>query len=86
MFEELGAGFTLLALDADAVAVTAFERSAEALRVPLHVVRDTFSDGREAYERQLILVRPDQFIAWTGNELPAQPSALLERVTGQVPA
>ena len=41
------ARFTLLAFDADDAAVEAFEQAAEALGVPLTVVRDSFADGRD---------------------------------------
>ena len=48
VFEELGPGFTLLALDADAGVIAGFEAGATALGVPLEVVRDTRAGGREA--------------------------------------
>ncbi|MGE3245372.1 MAG: FAD-dependent monooxygenase [Beijerinckiaceae bacterium] len=67
VFEALGRGFTLLAFDADASSVAAFEAAAHAHNVPLEVVRDTFGGGREAFEARLILVRPDQFVAWCGD-------------------
>ena len=40
VFEELGPGFTLLALDADDGVVAAFEQAAKSLGVPLKTVRD----------------------------------------------
>ena len=83
VFEALGRGFTLLAWDAADDAVRAFEQSAAAAGVPLTVVRDSYADGREAYDVRLILVRPDQFVAWTGNEAPADVDALLRTVTGR---
>jgi len=83
VFEELGAGFTLLAFGVEDSVVAAFEHAAAAARIPLRVVRDSFDGGREAYERQLILVRPDQYVAWCDNHVPAGIHALLERVTGR---
>jgi hypothetical protein len=83
VFEELGAGFTLLAFDADAAAVAGFEAAAGALGVPLAVVRDTFADGREAYGHRLVLVRPDQYVVWAGDEAPADADAVLRTVTGR---
>ncbi|HEU0167141.1 MAG TPA: FAD-dependent monooxygenase [Chloroflexota bacterium] len=80
VFEELGDGLTLLALDADP---TPIEHAAKAANVPLKVVRDTFAGDREAYEAHLVLVRPDQYVVWTGNEPPADAAALLKRVTGR---
>jgi 4-hydroxyisophthalate hydroxylase len=83
VFEELGLDFTLLAFGATDAAVLAFEQAAAATRVPLKVVRDTYAGGREAYEHSLMLVRPDQYVAWTGDEAPPDIAALLERLTGR---
>ena len=66
VFEALGRGFTLLALDAPDVEVNKFVEAAGALRVPLDVVRDTRGDGRSELGSALILVRPDEFVAWCG--------------------
>lgn len=82
VFEELGRGFTLLAFDAAADHVARIESAARARNVPLHVIRDTRADGREAYGWKLILVRPDQFIAWCG-EVVGDADALIRRVAGQ---
>jgi hypothetical protein len=82
VFEELGLGFTLLAFGAADAAVQAFEQAAAAERIPLGVVRDSYAGGREAYEHRLVLVRPDQYVAWTGDGAPPDVAALLARVTG----
>jgi 4-hydroxyisophthalate hydroxylase len=73
VFDALGDGFTLLAFDADAEAVEAFKQAARMLRVPLTVVTDSRADGRERYAAALVLVRPDQFVAWTADQSPAWP-------------
>jgi 4-hydroxyisophthalate hydroxylase len=83
VFEELGRGFTLLAWDADPAGVAAFEQAAATSGVPLTVLRDTFADGRAAYGVRLILVRPDQFVAWVGDEAPKDPETILRTVTGR---
>ena len=83
VFEELGLGFTLLAFGAEDAAVHAFEQAAASARIPLSVVRDSYDGGREAYEKRLILVRPDQYVAWTGDHAPPDVSALLAQVTGR---
>jgi 2-polyprenyl-6-methoxyphenol hydroxylase-like FAD-dependent oxidoreductase len=82
VFEELGANFTLLAFDAEDGTVSAFENAAAALRVPLKIVRDSYNDGRTAYEAKLILVRPDRYVAWTGDSAPADATEIIGKVAG----
>jgi 2-polyprenyl-6-methoxyphenol hydroxylase-like FAD-dependent oxidoreductase len=83
VYEELGYGFALLAFGADDADVRAFEAAAAAAKIPLTVVRDSYGGGREAYEHHLVLVRPDQFVAWTGEHAPADVAALFAKVTGR---
>lgn len=85
VFEELGPGFTLLAFDADDAAVKAFEQAAAVTKVPLKVVRDTYADGRTKYETRMILVRPDQFIVWTGDKAPENANHVMHTVAGRGP-
>jgi 2-polyprenyl-6-methoxyphenol hydroxylase-like FAD-dependent oxidoreductase len=83
VFEELGRGLTLLVFDAGMDDVERIEQAARGRKVPLKVIRDTLAGGREAYGRKLILVRPDQFIAWCGDEAPNDVSAIITRAAGQ---
>ena len=82
MYEELGRDFTLLALDAPACAVRAFADAAYALGVPMKTIEDDRLAGRNAYEACLILVRPDQFVAWAAMSAPPDPAAILQRAIG----
>ena len=83
VFEELGSGFTLLAFGEQDEAARAFEEAARARNVPFKVVRDSYAQGRSAYEAQLTLVRPDQYVVWTGDRAPATPNQLIDRVVGR---
>ncbi len=65
VFEALGPGFTLLALGADPDAVEAFRSAAGELNLPLTVVEDDAQGETARYEAKCVLVRPDQFVAWS---------------------
>ena len=82
VFERLDRGFTLIALTGDRQPAAEFQTAAAALGIPLRVIADTFTQERAAYRSRLILVRPDQHAAWTGNDLPADPAAVLRRAVG----
>jgi 4-hydroxyisophthalate hydroxylase len=86
VFEELGRGYALIALTGDQRLTEPFQAAAKALRIPLRVLVDTFDAERTAYESRFILVRPDQYIAWAGNDQPADPTSLLHQVVGGAPA
>ena len=79
VFEELGRDFTLLAFGAD---TGNFEQAAQAARVPLKIVRDNAPAARENYGAALILVRPDQHVAWAGQTAP-DADEIMRKVTGQ---
>jgi hypothetical protein len=81
-FEALGSGFTLLVFDAPEDSVAEFKHGAQKLGIPLTVVSDSRSGGREMYESGLILVRPDQYVVWVGENAGAQAEAILGRVIG----
>ena len=82
VFEELGPGFTLFAFDADDAAVAGFKQAAVWLGVPFKLVIDSGADCLAEYGARLILVRPDQFIAWCGDEVPGDVGALMAQVAG----
>ena len=84
VFEMLERGFNLLAFGAADADVARMKEAARTLSIPLNVISDTYANEREAYEARLIIVRPDQFVAWAGNEAPADAQALFARVSGQV--
>jgi 4-hydroxyisophthalate hydroxylase len=65
VYEALGPGFTLLAMDADANAVRAFDGAAADLRLRLTLLEDPGQGEMARYRARLVLVRPDQFVAWT---------------------
>ncbi len=83
LFDHLGTGFTLLELGAtrsagaEAIALAASSRG-----VPLKRVRLDSALVRGLYERDLVLIRPDQHVAWRGNDAPQAPLEMIDRVRG----
>jgi len=79
VFAELGNELTLLAFDGEDATAATFARAAQALQLPLKIVRDSYDQGRRAYEAKLILVRPDRYIAWAGDAPPVDAASLLAK-------
>jgi 2-polyprenyl-6-methoxyphenol hydroxylase-like FAD-dependent oxidoreductase len=67
LYDLLGPWFTLLSFDdADP---TPFVDAARGLKLPLKVIRIDSSTLPPIYEADLVLVRPDQHVAWRGNKI-----------------
>lgn len=80
IFDRFGAGFTLLRfVDTD---VSQLIDAADAAGVPLSVVDIRDHVARKVYERDLVLIRPDQHVAWRGNADPADAVAIIDRLRG----
>jgi 2-polyprenyl-6-methoxyphenol hydroxylase-like FAD-dependent oxidoreductase len=80
LFDELGPGFTLIDFGAGAASTDAFARAAAARSVPLKIIRPAPPDAH-LYASKLILVRPDQHIAWHG-DVAEDALAVIDRVRG----
>jgi hypothetical protein len=81
LYDPLGEGFTLLRLNSS-IDTGPIAQAATRRNIPLTVLDLTVPEARELYERDLVLFRPDQFIAWRGNHIPDDPDAMLATVTG----
>jgi 2-polyprenyl-6-methoxyphenol hydroxylase-like FAD-dependent oxidoreductase len=79
LFDDFGKGFTLLDFGAPEAAA-AFEQAAQVRHVPLKVLTLARPEG-SPYRSKLVLVRPDQHIAWHGDE-SADAQAVIDRVRG----
>ena len=67
VYEALGPDFTLLAFGADPSSIDAFRQAAAARALPLKIVVEPVLPSTRQYEAALVLVRPDQFVAWCGD-------------------
>ncbi len=84
--EQLGSGWTLLALGAHPESVQAFRAAAEAFGAPLETIEDSGDGEARRYDAALVLVRPDHFVAWTTSETSvtrAQADAVLALAMGR---
>ncbi len=82
VFDELGTGFTLLHTEGDGTAVEVFADACAARQVPFDVVDVTAVASGPGYRPALILVRPDQHVAWAGEHVPDSPERLIDVVRG----
>jgi 2-polyprenyl-6-methoxyphenol hydroxylase-like FAD-dependent oxidoreductase len=82
LYDRLGPGFTLLRLGPTPPVADAMAGAATRAKIPLTVLDGPDRDIRDLYERNLVLVRPDQHVAWRGNDIPNDSGALLRRLSG----
>jgi hypothetical protein len=78
LYDELGDGFTLLTARRGAPA-DAITTAANASGVPLKVLDP---GDRALRGAALVLVRPDNYVAWTGDRAPEHAGDLIDRVRG----
>ena len=85
IFERFGPWFTLLDFGLDFGsdgAAGAFEAEAGTMGVPLRTVSVDDDHARALYGYDLVLIRPDQHVAWRGNRAPGDLADILRRVSG----
>jgi 2-polyprenyl-6-methoxyphenol hydroxylase-like FAD-dependent oxidoreductase len=81
-----GKGFVLLRLGVDAPAGEGIVGAAKARGVPLTVAPLDEPAVLDAYQRRLVLVRPDGHVAWRDDVEPADPAVLIDVVRGASPS
>ena len=74
--------FTLFWLGGAATQLTALRDAADRYGVPLDIVDIQRADVRDAYGFDLVLIRPDQHIAWRGNSVSPAADEVLRKITG----
>ncbi|MFC4852907.1 FAD-dependent monooxygenase [Actinophytocola glycyrrhizae] len=82
LFDRFGPGFTLLRLGGDPAMAANLAGAAAARGIPISTVAVADDLVRDLYGRDLVLIRPDQHVAWRGNRLPEQVDELVARVVG----
>ena len=82
LYDHFGSGFTILVTDGDACAADGLAKVAANKGIPLKVLAPVNARLRERYEAKFALIRPDQHVAWRGNDLPTDCDGLLAQLTG----
>jgi len=78
-----GKSFVMLRLGREAPGVAPVEEAAKRRGVPLETATLDDAAACSAYEKKLVLVRPDGHVAWRGDALP-EADALIARVSGWI--
>lgn len=85
LYDHFGAGFSLLVTDdARTDDVERAMASARAAGVPLAIVQPQGLALKELCHAGLVLVRPDQHVAWRGDAWPRDDHQLWRQVTGRI--
>jgi hypothetical protein len=82
LYDRLGKGFTLLRLGGKSADSAPIEAAARRRNVPLITIDLPTADARDLYGRDLALIRPDQYVAWSGNGPPDDADKLIARAVG----
>jgi 2-polyprenyl-6-methoxyphenol hydroxylase-like FAD-dependent oxidoreductase len=77
-----GKGFALLNLSAKTTNTSTITEAARRVGMPFEVAALAEPKVRETYERPFVLVRPDGHVAWRGDALPNNASAIIDKVRG----
>jgi hypothetical protein len=84
-YDVFGSDFALLRFD-PTVDISGLVRAAAHRGVPMVAVDVDAEEVAALYPCKLLLSRPDQHVAWRGDESPADPMALIDRVRGAATA
>lgn len=82
LYDLFHAEWTLLVLGPTPPDTNPFERAADELRLDMRVVRLPSSDLQALYEAPLAMIRPDQIVAWRGQDA-SSAHAVLSKAIGR---
>jgi 2-polyprenyl-6-methoxyphenol hydroxylase-like FAD-dependent oxidoreductase len=80
LYDVLGVGHSLVG-DVSSPGGAAIVEAARGLGIPVHPVELSTDVARRSFDAPLVLVRPDQHVAWRGT-VPPDPRQLLLKITG----
>jgi hypothetical protein len=83
LFDLFGPEWTLLHLGGEPTRAAGIEAAAQQFGLELTTLRLDWPQARELYESDLILIRPDQIVAWRDRGLPLDCEQVLAHLLGQ---
>ena len=81
LFDRFGPGFTLVDFSATGLGEP-MAKQADGRGVPIVHLRVDDPAAKACWERDYVLVRPDQHVAWRGDRIPDDWDAVVDRVRG----
>ena len=84
LYDQFGFEFTLLCFDGgDKNIMGPLTSTAKSAGLLLSVVDVAGEEARELYQSNFALIRPDQIVAWRGDQLPEEPEKIIRVLTGK---
>jgi 2-polyprenyl-6-methoxyphenol hydroxylase-like FAD-dependent oxidoreductase len=85
VYDRLGLDYTLVRFD-PAADVSALTSAASEAGLPLVLIDAPRQPATGVFRHRLLIVRHDQMVAWRGDDVPADPRALVARLQARIPA
>ena len=82
LYDHFGDGFTLLVTDGEEADAGPLAAVMAKLNVPLKILSPGDARLHERYQARFALIRPDQHVAWRGDQFPPDLTGLIDCVTG----
>ncbi|WP_158537777.1 MULTISPECIES: FAD-dependent oxidoreductase [unclassified Photorhabdus] len=83
LFDILGTGFSLLRVGSHFPDISELLAQAYQRKIPVKIVDLPGHDAWQLYQTRLLLVRPDQYIAWRGDRVPDNIGSILDKIIGR---
>ena len=74
--EQLGDGYTLLAVGTTSTDQQMWQDCADSIGLPLNIIAQECGHECDRYEMSWVLIRPDQFVAWTAPQPQIEASTI----------
>jgi len=83
LYDHFSLGYTLIAHSPDSSQLQDFQLEMKSFAIPCKIISPQESGIAELYPKRFTLIRPDQHVAWRGDDIPIDKKAFLKQITGQ---